>query len=126
MRSVRRTQTTRKTSMIFPHRRGHGRFLTRFRRVPTQEILADTRREKRYHLEKFHWGLVFFWARDTRIQTGEFGTIQSTGIYKAGRYLTGDLDMPLKFILVLGLGKVGTLVGVLQNAKDHIYSYHPM
>lgn len=61
---------TRKTSMVFPHRRGQGQFLTRLHRVPTQEILADACRDERNHLEKLHCGLVLFWAKDTRIKTG--------------------------------------------------------
>lgn len=35
--------------------------------APTQEILAIARHEKQNHLEKLHWGLVPFWAKDTKI-----------------------------------------------------------
>jgi len=35
--------------------------------APTQEILAITRHDQRNHLEKLHWGLVPFWAKDTTI-----------------------------------------------------------
>ena len=34
--------------------------------APTQEILAISRHDDRNHLEKLHWGLVPFWAKDTR------------------------------------------------------------
>jgi putative SOS response-associated peptidase YedK len=34
---------------------------------PTQEILAITRHDRKNHLEKLHWGLVPFWAKDTAI-----------------------------------------------------------
>lgn len=33
--------------------------------APTQEILAIVRHDDRNHLEKLHWGLVPFWAKDT-------------------------------------------------------------
>jgi putative SOS response-associated peptidase YedK len=33
--------------------------------APTQEVLAIARHDDRNHLEKFHWGLVPFWAKDT-------------------------------------------------------------
>ena len=33
--------------------------------APTQEILAIARHDDRNHLEKLHWGLVPFWAKDT-------------------------------------------------------------
>jgi putative SOS response-associated peptidase YedK len=33
--------------------------------APSQEILAITRHDDRNHLEKLHWGLVPFWAKDT-------------------------------------------------------------
>lgn len=33
--------------------------------APTQEILAITRHDEKDHLEKLHWGLVPFWAKDT-------------------------------------------------------------
>jgi putative SOS response-associated peptidase YedK len=33
--------------------------------APTQEILAITRHDDQNHLEKLHWGLVPFWAKDT-------------------------------------------------------------
>jgi putative SOS response-associated peptidase YedK len=33
--------------------------------APTQEILAITRHDEQNHLEKLHWGLVPFWAKDT-------------------------------------------------------------
>ena len=32
--------------------------------APTQEILAITRHDQQNHLEKLHWGLVPFWAKD--------------------------------------------------------------
>jgi putative SOS response-associated peptidase YedK len=32
--------------------------------APTQEILAIVRHDDRNHLEKLHWGLVPFWAKD--------------------------------------------------------------
>jgi putative SOS response-associated peptidase YedK len=35
--------------------------------APTQEIMAIVRHDDRNHLEKFHWGLVPFWAKDTAI-----------------------------------------------------------
>ena len=35
--------------------------------APTQEILAIARHNGQNHLEKFHWGLVPFWAKDTSI-----------------------------------------------------------
>ncbi len=35
--------------------------------APTQEILAITRHDEQNHLEKLHWGLVPFWAKDTMI-----------------------------------------------------------
>ena len=35
--------------------------------APSQEILGIVRRENRNRLEKFHWGLVPFWAKDTGI-----------------------------------------------------------
>ena len=35
--------------------------------APTQEILAIVRRDGKNHLEKLHWGLVPFWAKDTAI-----------------------------------------------------------
>lgn len=35
--------------------------------APTQEILAVTRHDAQNHLEKLHWGLVPFWAKDTTI-----------------------------------------------------------
>lgn len=35
--------------------------------APTQEILAITRHDEKNHLEKLHWGLVPFWAKDTSI-----------------------------------------------------------
>jgi putative SOS response-associated peptidase YedK len=35
--------------------------------APTQEILAITQRDGKNHLEKLHWGLVPFWAKDTSI-----------------------------------------------------------
>ena len=34
--------------------------------APTQETLAISRHDDRNHLEKLHWGLVPFWAKDTR------------------------------------------------------------
>ena len=34
---------------------------------PTQEILAITQHDEKNHLEKLHWGLVPFWAKDTAI-----------------------------------------------------------
>ena len=33
--------------------------------APTQEILAIARHDGQNHLEKIHWGLVPFWAKDT-------------------------------------------------------------
>ncbi|WP_372677225.1 SOS response-associated peptidase [Desulfosarcina sp.] len=33
--------------------------------APTQEILAVVRHDAQNHLEKLHWGLVPFWAKDT-------------------------------------------------------------
>ena len=33
--------------------------------APTQEILAIARHDDQNHLEKLHWGLVPFWAKDT-------------------------------------------------------------
>jgi len=33
--------------------------------APTQEVLAIVRHDDRNHLEKLHWGLVPFWAKDT-------------------------------------------------------------
>jgi putative SOS response-associated peptidase YedK len=33
--------------------------------APTQEILAIVRHDDQNHLEKLHWGLVPFWAKDT-------------------------------------------------------------
>jgi putative SOS response-associated peptidase YedK len=38
-----------------------------FNVAPTQEILAITRHDEKNHLEKLHWGLVPFWAKDTTI-----------------------------------------------------------
>lgn len=38
-----------------------------FNVAPTQEILAITRHEDKNHLEKLHWGLVPFWAKDTTV-----------------------------------------------------------
>lgn len=35
--------------------------------APTQEILAITRHDEQNHLEKLHWGLVPFWAKETKI-----------------------------------------------------------
>jgi putative SOS response-associated peptidase YedK len=35
--------------------------------APTQEILAIVRHGDKNHLEKLHWGLVPFWAKDTSI-----------------------------------------------------------
>jgi putative SOS response-associated peptidase YedK len=35
--------------------------------APTQEILAITRHDQKNHLEKLHWGLVPFWAKDTTV-----------------------------------------------------------
>ena len=35
--------------------------------APTQEILAIARHNGQNHLEKFHWGLVPFWAKDKSI-----------------------------------------------------------
>ncbi len=35
--------------------------------APTQEILAITRHDEKNHLEKLHWGLVPFWAKDTTV-----------------------------------------------------------
>lgn len=34
---------------------------------PTQEVLAITRHDDKNYLEKLHWGLVPFWAKDTTI-----------------------------------------------------------
>lgn len=34
---------------------------------PSQEILAITRHDDKNHLEKLHWGLVPFWAKDTTV-----------------------------------------------------------
>ena len=33
--------------------------------APTQEIIAIVRKDGKNHLEKLHWGLVPFWAKDT-------------------------------------------------------------
>ncbi len=33
--------------------------------APTQEILAIARHDDQNHLEKLHWGLIPFWAKDT-------------------------------------------------------------
>jgi putative SOS response-associated peptidase YedK len=38
-----------------------------FNVAPSQEILAITQHDKQNHLEKLHWGLVPFWAKDTTI-----------------------------------------------------------
>jgi putative SOS response-associated peptidase YedK len=38
-----------------------------FNVAPTQEILAIIRHDDQNHLEKLHWGLVPFWAKDTTI-----------------------------------------------------------
>ena len=38
-----------------------------FNVAPSQEILGIVRRDNRNLLEKFHWGLVPFWAKDTGI-----------------------------------------------------------
>lgn len=38
-----------------------------FNIAPTQEILAITRHEDQNHLERLHWGLVPFWAKDKTI-----------------------------------------------------------
>jgi putative SOS response-associated peptidase YedK len=38
-----------------------------FNIAPTQKILAITRHDEQNHLEKLHWGLVPFWAKDTTI-----------------------------------------------------------
>ena len=35
--------------------------------APTQEILAVARHDEQNHLEKLYWGLVPFWAKDTKI-----------------------------------------------------------
>ena len=35
--------------------------------APTQEILAIARHDEKNHLDKLHWGLVPFWAKDTII-----------------------------------------------------------
>lgn len=35
--------------------------------APTQEILSIARHDEKNHLEKLHWGLVPFWAKDTTI-----------------------------------------------------------
>ncbi|MDB4303655.1 SOS response-associated peptidase [Desulfosarcina sp.] len=35
--------------------------------APTQEIIAIARHDEKNHLEKLHWGLVPFWAKDTII-----------------------------------------------------------
>ena len=35
--------------------------------APTQEILAIVRHDNQNHLEKLHWGLVPFWAKDAGI-----------------------------------------------------------
>ena len=38
-----------------------------FNVAPTQEILAIIKHERKNHLEKLHWGLVPFWAKDTTV-----------------------------------------------------------
>ena len=38
-----------------------------FNVAPTQEILAIVRHDQRNHLEKLHWGLVPFWAKDRSV-----------------------------------------------------------
>jgi putative SOS response-associated peptidase YedK len=35
--------------------------------APTQEIFAIARHEEQNRLERYHWGLVPFWAKDTSI-----------------------------------------------------------
>lgn len=41
--------------------------ITSYNVAPTQQILVIIRRDGRNHLERFHWGLVPFWAKDTRV-----------------------------------------------------------
>jgi putative SOS response-associated peptidase YedK len=41
--------------------------IANFNVAPSQEVLAITRHDKQNHLEKLHWGLVPFWAKDTTI-----------------------------------------------------------
>lgn len=38
-----------------------------FNVAPSQEVLAIVRRNHQNHLERLHWGLVPFWAKDTAI-----------------------------------------------------------
>jgi putative SOS response-associated peptidase YedK len=38
-----------------------------FNVAPSQEIIAIVKREGEHWLDKFHWGLVPFWAKDTAI-----------------------------------------------------------
>lgn len=38
-----------------------------FNVAPTQEVLAITQHDDKNHLEKLHWGLVPFWAKDTTV-----------------------------------------------------------
>jgi putative SOS response-associated peptidase YedK len=51
----------------FPIDVANVRITSSFNVAPTQEILAVARHEGKNLLEKYHWGLVPFWAKDTSI-----------------------------------------------------------
>ena len=50
---------------FFPIDRAPGEVAASYNIAPSQEVLAIIRRDGENRLEKFHWGLVPFWAKDT-------------------------------------------------------------
>jgi len=51
----------------FPIDKAVSEVIANYNVAPSQEILAIVRRDKENWLDKFHWGLVPFWAKDVSV-----------------------------------------------------------